>query len=38
MAAAYNMSSGEKIMNAYELINESVRKTNDIKRTLNSHL
>jgi NADH-quinone oxidoreductase subunit D len=38
MAVAYDLSSGERIMNANELINESVRRTNEIKKTSNSHL
>ncbi len=28
------MNSGEKIMNANELINESVRVTNELKKTI----
>jgi NADH-quinone oxidoreductase subunit D len=38
MAVAYDLNSGEKIMNANELINESVKKTNDLKRTIKSRL
>jgi NADH-quinone oxidoreductase subunit D len=36
MAVAYDLSSGERIMNANELINESARRTNEIKKTSNS--
>jgi hypothetical protein len=35
MAVAYDLNSGDKIMNANELINESVRRTNELKKTIN---
>jgi NADH-quinone oxidoreductase subunit D len=38
MAALYDLNSGERMMNANELINESVKKTNEIKRTIKSNL
>jgi NADH-quinone oxidoreductase subunit D len=38
MAAAYNLHSGAKILNANELINESVKRTNEIKKTFRSQL
>jgi hypothetical protein len=38
MAVAYDLNSGDKIMNANELINESVKRTNEIKKTINSQL
>jgi len=34
MAAAYDLNSGERIMNANELINISVRKTNELKKNI----
>ena len=34
MAAAYDLHSGERIMNANELINISVRKTNELKKNI----
>ena len=36
MAVAYDINSGERIMNAYDLINESLKKTDMIRRTINS--
>jgi NADH-quinone oxidoreductase subunit D len=38
MAVAYDLNSGEKIMNANDLINESVKKTNELKKTINNRL
>jgi len=38
MAVAYDLTSGEKIMNAFELINESLKKTIELKRTIKSQL
>ena len=36
MAVAYDLNSGDKIMNANELINESVKRTNELKKTIKS--
>ena len=38
MAVAYDLTSGEKIMNAFELINESLKKTIELKRTIKGQL
>jgi hypothetical protein len=38
MAVAYDINSGEKLMNANELINISFRKTNEIRKTINGKL
>jgi len=38
MAVAYDMNSGDKIMNAYELINESLNRTNELKKLINNQL
>jgi NADH-quinone oxidoreductase subunit D len=38
MAVAYDRESGHKLMNANELINESLKRTNELKKTFKSKL